>query len=137
MTTLAPSCAAPSPIAGPMPRDPPGPNNRLPLTLIPRSPGLLERILVSNAGPATVPMSAARADRLACWPGRARAGGALALPARSADPTEAYQGAGGGLGPADIATLRRVTVGDAMPDLTFVFDLPAETGLARAEARGG
>jgi dTMP kinase len=36
-----------------------------------------------------------------------------------------------------IRGLERVTVGAAMPDLTFILDVPANIGLARAKSRRG
>ena len=36
-----------------------------------------------------------------------------------------------------IRALERVTVGDLKPDLTFILDVPAEVGLARAGKRRG
>ena len=36
-----------------------------------------------------------------------------------------------------IRSLERVTVGAAMPDLTFILDVPATVGLARAKRRRG
>ncbi|PZQ53862.1 MAG: dTMP kinase [Phenylobacterium zucineum] len=56
---------------------------------------------------------------------------------RFADSTRAYQGAAGGTDPDLISALERHIVGDVKPDLTLVFDLPAEVGLARAHARAG
>ena len=53
---------------------------------------------------------------------------------RFADSTEAYQGAGGGLDDEVIEVLRR-WVCTREPDITLVFDLPVEQGLARAAAR--
>ena len=38
---------------------------------------------------------------------------------------------------AFVKGLEKLTVGDSNPDLTFILDLPAETGLARARARRG
>ena len=38
---------------------------------------------------------------------------------------------------ACIRALERITVGDTMPDLTFILDVPAEVGLARAARRRG
>ena len=35
------------------------------------------------------------------------------------------------------SALERVTVGDLKPDLTFILDVPAEVGLARARKRRG
>lgn len=52
------------------------------------------------------------------------------------DATYAYQGGGRGLSVERIATLERFVQGDLRPDLTLVFDLPVEVGLARAAARG-
>ncbi|RZJ84286.1 MAG: dTMP kinase, partial [Brevundimonas sp.] len=55
---------------------------------------------------------------------------------RFADSSRAYQGAGGGVAPDFIEMLDAGIVGDDQPDLTLVFDLPVETGLARAMERG-
>lgn len=52
------------------------------------------------------------------------------------DSTYAYQGGGRGLSLERIATLETFVQGDLRPDLTLVFDLPVEVGLARAAARG-
>ena len=54
---------------------------------------------------------------------------------RFADSTRAYQGAAGGVPASQLLALERVVLGSLTPDLTFVLDLPAEAGLARAEAR--
>ena len=56
---------------------------------------------------------------------------------RFADSTRAYQGAGGGVDPAFIATIEREVLGETRPDLTLILDLPAERGLERAAGRGG
>ncbi len=55
---------------------------------------------------------------------------------RFADSTTAYQGYGFELGRAPIEALYEDVVGDFRPDLTLILDLPAEAGLARAQARG-
>ncbi|BCW89194.1 Thymidylate kinase [Alphaproteobacteria bacterium SO-S41] len=82
-------------------------------------------------------MFAARDDHLARTIRPALESGAIVISDRFADSSEAYQGAGGGV-PADtIASLRRLVVGDTEPDLTLIFDLPCEVGLARAHERGG
>jgi len=52
------------------------------------------------------------------------------------DATYAYQGGGRGLSHERIATLEHFVQGELRPDLTLVFDLPVEVGLARASARG-
>ena len=56
---------------------------------------------------------------------------------RFIDSTRVYQGALGNVDPKLIRSLERVTVGPAMPDLTFVIDVPANIGLARATRRRG
>lgn len=55
---------------------------------------------------------------------------------RIQDATYAYQGGGRGLSVERIAVLEQFVQGDLRPDLTLVFDLPVEVGLARAAARG-
>lgn len=55
---------------------------------------------------------------------------------RKQDATYAYQGGGRGLDVARIAQLEDFVQGALRPDLTLVFDLPVEVGLARAAARG-
>lgn len=52
------------------------------------------------------------------------------------DATYAYQGGGRGLSVERIAALEQFVQGALRPDLTLVFDLPVEVGLARAAARG-
>ena len=61
--------------------------------------------------------------------------GAWVICDRFADSSMAYQGYAGELGPERIATLHKLTLGEVQPDLTFVMDVDAETGLARASAR--
>lgn len=82
-------------------------------------------------------MNASRADHIERTILPALEAGRIVICDRFADSTEAYQGAGGGVSPADVATLRRMVVGPHEPDLTLIFDLPVDTGLARAGARGG
>jgi dTMP kinase len=55
---------------------------------------------------------------------------------RFTDSTYAYQGGGRGIPSERIAVLEQWVQGDFQPDLTFIFDLPVEVGLARASARG-
>jgi dTMP kinase len=54
---------------------------------------------------------------------------------RFSDATSAYQGFGRGLDADFIRTLNAFSTRALNPDLTFLFDLPVETGLARAEKR--
>jgi dTMP kinase len=56
---------------------------------------------------------------------------------RFADSTRAYQGALGNLDGTLMEALERVTLKGVRPDLTFILDLPAEVGLARAGRRRG
>jgi len=113
-----------------------------------REPGgtpLAERIREILLAPAAEPMAvdtelllmfAARAQHLAQVVRPALARGALVLCDRFVDATYAYQGGGRGVPVERIATLEAFVLGDLQPDLTLVFDLPVEIGLARAARRG-
>ncbi|HEK1692248.1 thymidylate kinase [Pseudomonas putida] len=79
---------------------------------------------------------AARAQHLAQVIRPALARGAVVLCDRFTDATYAYQGGGRGLSVERIAVLEQFVQGELRPDLTLVFDLPVEVGLARAAARG-
>ncbi|AXM95860.1 dTMP kinase [Pseudomonas plecoglossicida] len=79
---------------------------------------------------------AARAQHLAQVIRPALSNGSVVLCDRFTDATYAYQGGGRGLSVARIAALEQFVQGDLRPDLTLVFDLPVEVGLARAAARG-
>lgn len=81
-------------------------------------------------------MFAARAQHLAQVIRPALARGAVVLCDRFTDATYAYQGGGRGLSQERIAQLEAFVQGTLRPDLTLVFDLPVEVGLARASARG-
>jgi dTMP kinase len=63
--------------------------------------------------------------------------GAVVLCDRFADSTRAYQGAGGEAPIGLIKALEEHVLGGTLPDLTLIFDIPAEVGLERALARGG
>jgi len=56
---------------------------------------------------------------------------------RFIDSTRVYQGTLGDVDPRLIRSLERVTVGATKPELTFILDVPAKIGLARATARRG
>lgn len=60
--------------------------------------------------------------------------GAWVVCDRFADSTRAYQGGAGGVDPALISALERHVLAEVRPDLTLIFDLPVDVGLARAEA---
>lgn len=81
-------------------------------------------------------MFAARAEHLAKTIRPALASGIWVLCDRFTDATYAYQGGGRGLDPARIALLESLVQGELRPDLTLLFDLPPELGLARARGRG-
>lgn len=116
--------------------------------LLTREPGgtpLAERIRELLLAPSDEPMAAdtelllvfaARAQHLAQVIRPALARGGVVLCDRFTDATYAYQGGGRGLSQQRIAELERFVQGDLRPDLTLLFDLPVEQGLARAAARG-
>lgn len=109
------------------------------------SPGAeaIREIVLSGAVAPLGPMAealmfaAARVDHLDHLIRPALHRGAIVICDRFTDSTRAYQGAQGNLDPHLIQTLEAVTVGATRPDMTFILDLPAETGLARATARRG
>nr|WP_298136760.1 dTMP kinase [uncultured Pseudomonas sp.] len=116
--------------------------------LLTREPGgtpLAERIRELLLAPSEEPMAAdtelllvfaARAQHLAQVIRPALARGCVVLCDRFTDATYAYQGGGRGLSQARIGMLEAFVQGELRPDLTLVFDLPVEVGLARAAARG-
>ncbi len=71
--------------------------------------------------------------RLTIWPSLDE--GRWVLSDRFADSTMAYQGYGNQLGEDAVRKIHDFTVGDFVPDLTFIFDLPAEEGLHRTMGR--
>jgi dTMP kinase len=80
---------------------------------------------------------AARDAHLAGTIRPALARGAVVVCDRFMDSTRAYQGFAGGVAMTLIDDLEAAVVGATRPDLTLVFDLAAELGLARAKARAG
>jgi dTMP kinase len=82
-------------------------------------------------------MFAARATHLEnlVWPAVRR--GAWVLCDRFTDATYAYQGGGRGLPVAQIDALAAIVHPEGWPDLTLLFDLPVDRGLARAHERNG
>ena len=85
----------------------------------------------------TLLMYASRRDHIERVIRPALARGAWVVCDRFADSTRAYQGAAGGTDPELIKALEVQILEDTRPDLTLIFDLPAEVGLARAHARAG
>jgi dTMP kinase len=109
------------------------------------SPGaeIIRHVLLSGAAKSlgadaeAILMAAARDDHVSATIAPALARGRWVISDRFADSTKVYQGALGGVDPRLIKALYRVTVGDLKPDLTFILDVPAETGLERAGKRRG
>jgi dTMP kinase len=85
----------------------------------------------------TLLFAAARRDHLDSLIKPALAAGKWVICDRFIDSTRVYQGILGQAGQPLVRALERITVGDAMPDLTVMLDMPAEVGLARARARRG
>jgi dTMP kinase len=83
-------------------------------------------------------MVAARSDLVATRLRPALDAGRIVLCDRYTDSTLAYQGGGRGLDGAMLAAWNRAATGGLQPDLTLLFDLDPELGLARRVAsRGG
>lgn len=81
-------------------------------------------------------MFAARAQHVGELIRPALARGAWVLSDRFVDASYAYQGGGRGLSMSRIAELENLVLADLRPDLTLLFDVPVEVGLARAGKRG-
>ena len=78
---------------------------------------------------------AARAQHIRYVISPALAAGTIVLCDRFADSTEAYQGAGRSLDMKFLQDLNNFAMAECKPDLTLLFDLPVEVGLARAQVR--
>lgn len=61
--------------------------------------------------------------------------GAVVLSDRYLDSTTVYQGLARSLASGPVSAINRFAVGDVMPDLTIVIDVPTETSLARVRQR--
>lgn len=81
-------------------------------------------------------MFAARAQHVGALIRPALARGAWVLSDRFVDASYAYQGGGRGLSINRIAELEQLVLAELRPDLTLLFDVPVEVGLARAGKRG-
>ena len=115
--------------------------------VVTREPGgsagadIMRHVLLSGAaqplGPVaeTLLFAAARDDHVRSTIAPALAEGRWVVCDRFIDSTRVYQGVLGRVDPKLIRGLERLTVSDTMPDLTFMLDLPAEIGLARAGQR--
>ena len=82
-------------------------------------------------------LAVARADHLEELIKPSLARGRWLICDRFLDSTRIYQGALGKVSRPFLEGLEKLTVGDTMPDLTFILDVPAKVGLARARERRG
>lgn len=109
------------------------------------SPGAeaIRHVLLSGMGKLlggeaeTLLFAAARDDHVHSVIEPALAAGTWVLCDRFSDSWRIYQGTLGKTDPHLMNALERVTINNLKPDLTFVLDVPAETGLARAAKRRG
>jgi dTMP kinase len=99
---------------------------------------LLLNGVVKPLGPTaeTMIFAAARDDHVQTVIEPALLRGAWVICDRFIDSTRVYQGALGNVDRRIIRALERATVGETMPDLTFVLDVPVEVGFARVKGRG-
>ena len=81
-------------------------------------------------------MFAARAEHLQKKIIPALEQGKWVLCDRFTDATYAYQGAGRDIDQGNIRALENLVQGSLRPDYTFLFDIDADIGLARAKSRG-
>ncbi|MBV8743778.1 MAG: dTMP kinase [Xanthobacteraceae bacterium] len=102
---------------------------------------IIRHVLLSGAaqpfGPdaEAILFAAARADHVDTTIRPALERGDWVLCDRFIDSTRVYQGVAGHADPRIIRALERISVGDTIPDLTLVLDVPPEIGLQRAAAR--
>jgi dTMP kinase len=109
------------------------------------SPGaeIIRHVLLSGAAKPlgahaeAILFAAARDDHIRNTIAPALARGRWVICDRFVDSSRVYQGELGGVDDALLRGLERVTVGDLKPDITFILDIPVETGIARAEKRRG
>src|SRR3954454_10822876 len=101
------------------------------------SPGaeIIRHVILSGAAKPlgaqaeTMLFASARDDHLRTTIRSALARGAWAICDRVSAATRVYQGIVGAVDPRLIGELERIMVDDAMPDLTYLLDVPAELGL--------
>jgi dTMP kinase len=102
----------------------------------------IRELLLQSSGEHVTPecevslILAARSQHLAHVIRPALRDGAVVLCDRFFDSTLAYQGYGRGLDLRKLQRMNRLITGDLVPNLTFLFDLPVEEGLARRREHG-
>jgi dTMP kinase len=109
------------------------------------SPGaeIIRHILLSGAAKPlganaeALLFAAARADHIATVIKPAMRAGKWVICDRFLDSTRVYQGLDGSVGRPFVKGLEKLTVGNFLPEITFILDLPAKVGLDRARARRG
>lgn len=118
-------------------------------TVMTREPGgspgaeIIRHVILSGAAKPlgaeteTLLFAAARDDHIRNTIAPALAAGKWVICDRFLDSTRVYQGIVGKVNPKLIRGLERIVIGDLMPDLTIIMDVPAEIGLARASRRRG
>ncbi|MGI8508907.1 MAG: dTMP kinase [Gemmatimonadaceae bacterium] len=97
---------------------------------------LLDPALVPSGSTEALLFLASRAQLVADAIRPALARGEVVLLDRFFLSTYAYQVAGRGLDEAQVMEANQLAVGGLIPDLTLVLELPGQTGLTRAAARG-
>lgn len=101
----------------------------------------IRTLLVDRAGGNWSPVAeclllfAARAMHVRDCIAPALAAGKVVICDRFTDSTRAYQGYAGGMDLAVIEHIKTLSIGALEPDVTFILDLPAQTGLARSGRR--
>lgn len=118
-------------------------------THVTREPGgtpgaeLIRGLILDGQRPAldalteTLLFYAARANHLIELIRPALARGDVILCDRFSDSTRVYQGVLGAVPSVVVEQLEALVVAETKPDLTFILDIPPETGLARAAIRRG
>ncbi|MBX8825117.1 dTMP kinase [Ochrobactrum sp. SFR4] len=81
--------------------------------------------------------AAARSDHIDQKIRPAIEAGQIVLCDRFIDSSRVYQGISGNLNPQFMRSVERIAIDGTMPDLTFILDIPADKGLARAGLRRG
>jgi len=97
---------------------------------------LLQKTLAISGTAELLMMFASRSQHLDQVIRPALKAGKTVLCDRFTDSTYAYQGGGRGIEQEKISKLAELVHPDLQPDLTLLFDLPVEKGLARARSEG-